>query len=422
MEETRTPRHRFYLICIILISCGLVVSRRPDALFNPQFFAEDGAVFYQDAYNGGCWKALKTPVVGYLDTISRLTAAAAMLFPIRAAPLVFNLVAIGVQILPVWFLNTSRFDGLIPDRPTRYLLSFLYLGLPNTAEIDATITNAEWHLALLACMVILVPGSPGLRWKAFDLVVLALSGLSGPFCILLLPSAVLVWYYARRNWSLALLAVVIATSAIQVNCLVANWNSDSRQYASLGVSVVLLARIVGGQVFLGSMLGYTGLSTVYQQPWWNPGAAVPLLTALAGTAIMVYVVWKSNLTLRLFILFCALALFAALARPKYMGPGPQWPLMPPPGSSPRYYFLPMLAWATSLVWLTWSNQKPRILSVLGLGALAVMFLVGIPLDWNYPPFVDEQFSSYVAKFDQDPSGTDVSIPINPNWTMVLHKQ
>jgi hypothetical protein len=59
---------------------------------------------------------------------------------------------------------------------------------------------------------------------------------------------------------------------------------------------------------------------------------------------------------------------------------------------------------------------------MGATALAIMTLVGIPIDWNYPPFVDENYPTYLAQFEQAPPGTDVTIPINPPpWTMVLHK-
>src|SRR5208282_5535350 len=114
MEERLAPKRNFYLVCLTLISFGLVASRRPDALFHPQFFAEDGVIFYQQAFNTGWLKALETPVAGYYDTISRLVAAVSMAFPIWAAPPIFNVAAIAIQISPVWFFNTSRFDGLIP--------------------------------------------------------------------------------------------------------------------------------------------------------------------------------------------------------------------------------------------------------------------------------------------------------------------
>jgi hypothetical protein len=401
----------------------LVVARRPDALLHPQFFAEDGVVFYQQAYNGGVWKALLTPVAGYYDTISRLGTAVAMLFPLRAAPLIFNVLAIGIQILPVWFLNTSRFDALLPDARMRLVLSFLYLGLPNSQETNATLTNALWHSALLAPMIILAGESRSLLWRAFDLIALTISGLSGPFCLLLLPTAGLAWFYTRRRWSLALLGVTLVTAGIQVYSLISVVGFNSRSPAPLGVGPVALARIVGGQVFLGSILGENGYALVYQKTWWTAGVVAPLLVAGAGTLVMIYVAWKSNLALRLFMLYSLIAFFAALFSPMASETSAQWPLLAGPGIGARYYLMPMLAWVMCLVWLVWPNRKYRILNVLGGGVLAVMILVGIPIDWSYPGFVDYQFSTYVTQFEQAPAGKDVTIPINPpNWTMVLHKR
>ena len=43
---------------VFLVACGVIISRRPDALFHAQFRYEDGAVWYADAYNLGWWQAL----------------------------------------------------------------------------------------------------------------------------------------------------------------------------------------------------------------------------------------------------------------------------------------------------------------------------------------------------------------------------
>src|SRR5260370_8046744 len=86
--------------------------------------------------------------------MARLTAALAQLFPLTGAPLLFNLVAILFQVLPVSFFLSSRFASLGTQR-SRFLLGFLYLALPNSFEVNANVTNAQWHLALLACLVVL---------------------------------------------------------------------------------------------------------------------------------------------------------------------------------------------------------------------------------------------------------------------------
>src|SRR5215467_5917128 len=70
----------------IFFACLLMLySRRPDVLGNAQFYAEDGERWYRGAYEFG-WRCLLIPEVGYLQTVSRLVAMLALLFPFSVAP------------------------------------------------------------------------------------------------------------------------------------------------------------------------------------------------------------------------------------------------------------------------------------------------------------------------------------------------
>src|SRR5437773_11818368 len=132
----------------------IVVSRRPDAVSNPQFWAEDGKFWYADAYNTGGIGIFLQPYYGYLHLVPRLTALVAQALPLRLGPLAFNVVAIVIEILPVLLLVSSRLSG-IGSVSARMLLGFLCLSLPHTWEIHSTITNAQWHLALVAFLVVI---------------------------------------------------------------------------------------------------------------------------------------------------------------------------------------------------------------------------------------------------------------------------
>jgi len=112
----------------------VIFSRRPDAILNAQFFAEDGKLWYADAYRFGL-RSLLFPADGYLHTVARLTALVTLIFPFSIAPLVMNLCAITFQALPVNVFLSSRFSTITLS--TRLLAGFLYLALPNTDEINA---------------------------------------------------------------------------------------------------------------------------------------------------------------------------------------------------------------------------------------------------------------------------------------------
>src|SRR5215471_1172458 len=96
---------------IFLASLFILFLRRPDALLNAQFYAEDGARWFADAYHVG-WRCLFLPESGYLQTVSRLIGLFCQLFPFALVPLVMNLFALFFQILPINILLSERFADI----------------------------------------------------------------------------------------------------------------------------------------------------------------------------------------------------------------------------------------------------------------------------------------------------------------------
>jgi hypothetical protein len=203
-------------VSVFALALAIIVLRRPDAILNPQFWAEDGRLFYADAYNRGIIAPLLSlPKAGYLVLFPRLIAAFSQIFPLSWAPLTFTFAAFALRIMPVGLILSSRFYGLIPDWKTRLLLSFLYLNLPNSWEVSASLASAQFHLALLAFMVLSAGSSSRPLWHIFDTCIILLSGLSGPFCALLTPIAALFWFFRRDKRSLTFFAVIGICTVIQ---------------------------------------------------------------------------------------------------------------------------------------------------------------------------------------------------------------
>jgi len=396
---------------VFLAAALLVISRRPDAVFNPQFWAEDGALWYAQAHNLGGWRMLLQPETGYFCTLPRLAAALAQLLPFSAAPLLFNLIAIFLQILPVSFFFSSRFASLATFR-SRALLGFLYLALPNSFEINANITNTQWHLALLACLVVLAEPARLLWWRCFDVCVICLSALTGPFAIMLLPVAAIMWGWKRRSkWTLTLLLMLAAGALLQVAALLRT-GGGARVQGDLGASPLLLAKILASQVFMAALAGKNNL------PYRHSYALYAVLIAIAGVAVFVYAVWKANWELKLFVVFASVVLVAALLNP--MAAPPKW-LALLTAWGVRYWFLPMLAFISTLLWMA-GDRNPRILRGIALAALLVMS-VGVVRDWHYPVFTDLHFAAYAQEFSELPKGSSLTIPLNPpGWSMMLNKK
>src|ERR1700753_3027620 len=65
-------------VIVFAIAFAAVLSRRPDALFNPQFFGEDGSIWFPDAYSFGWLLPLFHSQNGYFQTLPRLVASLAL--------------------------------------------------------------------------------------------------------------------------------------------------------------------------------------------------------------------------------------------------------------------------------------------------------------------------------------------------------
>lgn len=398
-------------IWITAIAFVLLVLRQPDKLLNAQFWAEDGIIFYANAYNLGAFKSIFIPYAGYLNTAPALVASLSQLFPLGWSPLVFNLVALVFQSLPVLLLTSSRFASLIPSLSWRLLIAFLYIGVTNSPEVHATVTNIQWYLSLMSCLIIIAEPSPAIAWQVFDICIIVLTALTGPFAIFLLPIAVLKWRFRREKWLLPIITILTSGAVIQVSVLA--FAAQSRPKSPLEATPVLFAKILAGQVFLGGSIGNGGLARIASESTGYKLLAI--IVAIAGITAIAYVLGKAPLELRLFVLFSFLLLAASLALA-----GLSWNILWRPGAATRYWFFPVLAWSASLVWLL--VQKEILWLRRTAAVLLVIMGIGIAIDWYHPPLPNLDFQKYAREFEQLPPGKPFAIPINPSgWSMSLIK-
>jgi hypothetical protein len=398
-------------VLVFFLCAVLVVTRRPDALLYPQFFGEDGTIWYPEAYMSGWLTALFHSRNGYFQTLPRLAAAAALLAPLRFAPLIENLIGITLQILPVNLLLSARCRNWAPLF-VRSLMAILYIGLPNTRELDAAPEEGQWHLALLACTLVLACPPPKWIWRALDVAVILLSGFSGPFGVILLPIALIYWWRRREKWRLIVVAAVAAPAIIQLTSLVTSAEA-TRSHAILGATPMLFVQLLAGRVYLGAMLGQSGANV-------HSSAAVLTSIAILGTVVAGYCLLKARLEWKLLIAFCGLVFLASLKNPMVSMTQPQWQVLrDSPGI--RYWFLPMIGFVWALTWCATlsRNEFFRFAGIAGL----LMTCAAILADWRYPAFTNHHFAKYAGQFDAAAPGTMVNIPIFPDgWTMRLVKR
>jgi len=229
---------------VFLLACAVIISRRPDAVFHVQFYAEDGHVWYADAYNLGWWPALFRTWTGYFLTLPRIAASLALLVPLYRVPLFLNLVAIFVQALPVNLLLTVR-SSVWGSLRFRSLLAGMYVILPNCSEISYGITDANFLLALSAFILLMAYAPQSIKWRLFDIFILLLCGLSGPFCIFLLPLSVfLVWKY-RDRWRYVPVGIFAFSCLVQLLSLLVLVDPEKVVFIQPGIAGGELGGLVG---------------------------------------------------------------------------------------------------------------------------------------------------------------------------------
>jgi len=413
-EGARPSLRRWHHLVIFLLACLILASRRPDAIFLPQFRAEDGHVWFADAYNLGWLASLIRTQDGYLQTFSRLGAALSLLIPIALAPLVLNVIAFAAQALPVNLLLCSRSSAWGSLR-FRAMLAAIYLGLPSTGEAGLGITESQWLLALSAFLLIVARPPKNRAGWLLDIAFLALSGLSGPFCIFLLPIAVYVAARRRnlRRW--APVWILGISCAIQLFGLLILDRMIRPRY-EMGANAALLVRILGGNVFVAALIGNNRLAAMP-----GPGIFILLLGALlVGGTIAAVCLLKSNLGMRLFLLLSGAIMIASLLAPSGGIPAgvTVWQMLAKAGSV-RYWIFPSLAFAWSLGWCV--RVKKDALRVPAAVLLGILCL-GSVFQWRLPALDDLHYAEYARAFEAAAPGTVMTIPENPmGWEIRLVK-
>ena len=370
-------------VLVFLAALAAIFSRLPGTLLHPQFFAEDGWVWYQQAYNLHWMRSLGITQAGYLQTLPRLVAGVTLLFPMQWSPLIMNLAGAVVQALPVNALLSRRCTPWGP-LPVRMIMGVIYIAIPNAPEIHIVLTNAMWHLAVLQALLALSVPPFGWRGRVSDILLFAVGSISGPFSILLLPSVAAYYWIRRQRWTLLILSIMSLGIIIQIFCLV-----RSARHASitpLGATPVTLLRIVAGRIFFDSMIG-SGDSHL----------TIPMLMLVAmGGFIVLALGWRgAPLAVRLFGVFAIIALAGSLKDPLLLGNRPRWEVLADIAGI-RYWFLPSLMFLWLAIWAT-SSGRTKLARYSG-GVVLLLTLIGVIREWRYAPWPASHFQGDVAYF------------------------
>lgn len=403
-------RHDAVLAALGIALLAALTSRRLDALTQPHFYAEDGTAFFAAAHDSPALQALLTPLGGYLVVFQRVVALVFTPLGLSPAAVAFAITGFAMQALPPLFFVTRRFRTIVADDRARIGMAILYVLVWNQ-ELSGNLTNSQWHLAVLAFLVLLASPPRSLPARAFDVAVLLLSGLSGPYALVLLPIAWVMHRGWLDRWRRIELALLGSTALVQLGLLAFSLGAHDRGAVPLGISASALPYIVSNQLLVR-----------FADAEIHSGSWVAALAVSTGALLVLACgLWRGSRALRCLIVFGLAVAGLGLLSPYGVLPrGATWWDAASSGQAVMRYFF-IIAVALVAAALAAANALRRPMSRRGWTAVIVAAVVlSAAMHWGYTVAPPQHLDRYQAALAGAPRGSVVTVPIYPSgWEMRL---
>lgn len=382
---------------VMLLCAAVLFYRVPDTFINPQFYVEDGVRFFPDARQHGI-ASLFESWTNYLHLVPRLFAYIVSPIPARYAPAAYKAYALLAHIGVIGYLFSNRIN--LSHKPLMAFAIVLTPCLDNACIVN--LTNGQWSLAQMMILLCISNDATTRGQKVFDLVLLLLTGMTGPFTTLFLPVFAYRAIVRKSRWSYALLAIVCCLTAMQLALVMilpwANGRPDIRIPFNLhdpnwhGVF---------GDSIVGVMVAGVNAPLIFENSWVLTVLSAGLFAGLLFNARV-----RRDSASPIF-LFCGAAVLLAASVSWKSAPGTLVRL-------PQYHYLfrIMLSWALIQSLSTPGWQRIAAGVVLAWSALAA--LPGL----QTPPALDLHWAE-ASRLVESPG--EVEIPItSSNYLMILH--
>ena len=407
MDTKHVAQNRFINyknIAFIVLAILILIVRKSDSLINPQFWAEDGTIFFAQQYEYGA-ASIFTPYAGYLHIVPRLIAVFADLFFSYAnIPAVYNYTCLLITIIVIAHCFSPRLP--LPFKP---LLALSIVIVPQVLnEVFLNVTNLQWILCLLLVLTLL-KDAPNKKYGNYtlqvisDFIIIIFAGLTGPFLIIIFPFLVWKLLHTKKIYGYTLLVTAFCMLLIQLSFIVPS--TEILQEGNM-FNLDVYISIFGRRMFSGLFFGRSMMKS---------NALIISVGALAFYSILLYLSYlKSSKDKRIlkivfmFLTVSVIVLIALIARYNFS------PFVTT--ISGRYYYLPhvMVAWSLILC----LNQQGIWKNIFIISLLLLIPCSSISIG------IRTKMIDYNWKYNSSLIGTkdSVSIPINPNWNIILHKR
>lgn len=394
------PSNRFFLLAIFFFTASLVY-RRADAFTNPQFWAEDGMVFFLEQDHHPEFIPFQN-YNGYIHLIPRTVAYVEKIIqtPLEWAPTIYNYVT---YLICIFFLSLLwRF--LSYNQLTKFLMIVSIGVLPIANEVYMNLTNVQWFSGLGLILLFF-----DLKIKsARDLIILSLAvlfaGLTGPFSVMFAPLiAWKCWKYRKNLMQLLPCLIALLTGLVQFIFLYTHFHG--RLFPNLPIPENHLMVMFYNAIKQTFLLDHRMLTEFRTR---HLLVILPLILVYVGSLIWSF---KKRKEINILLLLCiGLNVFFTVKA--------NWPfewLMSPFLGGMRYYFLPF----TLCIWYVFIQTRRIAIAQVSI-CLAMVVLFFAHGKWVRSSFLDLKWKQEVAEYK---TKGDLIIPINPlGWYVILRKK
>tara|TARA_B100001057_G_C22790014_1_gene927228 strand:+ start:256 stop:1545 length:1290 start_codon:yes stop_codon:yes gene_type:complete len=198
----------------ILILLALFFYRSPFIFLNGRFMAEEGSVYFANAYKFDFLYSLLFVdfTSGYFNLWSNISGIIANLFDLKFAPLVSNYLALIPKILIIILALYSKSILLTQFHHKVLFCLLVFLSPLNVPEIWMNSINSQIFFGIIAFILILIHYEKS-KVNYFHLILITISGFSGIYSCILLPAFFLKYliYKSKQNL-LNFLCIFVCTS------------------------------------------------------------------------------------------------------------------------------------------------------------------------------------------------------------------
>ncbi len=398
-NKTHISRENKLMIGSFIISLLVLFYKRPDSFYHSQFWAEEGVVFFAEAYHEG-FSSLYNTCAGYFHLYPRLIAcfSVAVGLPLHIAPFVFC-----YSWLLVFFILLYYIWKRLPYSDIqRFFIAICVSLIPTQSEIIMNLTNLQWTMVLFPIIIFSSTNfDKNKKWFYADLLFLFLSGFTGPNYTVLLPLFLFSVFIQRHQFkndkrkTISYL-LVISIGIIGAIALSGNGNINRTEGEFTLFNEGFIHYLFVQYWFL--LLGKFALNLPFVI------MTIGVVAVFIYMLVLVLKIHKSNTNLFPILSFYCGTLFLITTLIAYRN---EPSLLDPYYRGVRNFYIPALMFMWVFISVLYENKSTHT----GLSLIFIGFLIQTILFVKPFSFEDNQLRTYSGKIHTQDT---LSIPVNPS--------